>query len=511
MKTFVLGIDGGSWRILDELELPGFQRLTSGGTVGELTSSLPPITYPAWKCYSTGKNPGKLGVFGFVNFDRERQTNRQNDSTHFDSPELWDYLSDEGDRVGVVNMPTTYPPHEVNGVMIAGPNSGDSGLVYPEEREPELLESGYVPLSSGHRLAFKSGGEKTISTAKTILESRFGAARQLLTDEEFDFFNLTIYCTDPVQHHFWDQREVFETYRSIDRELQDLLTLLDEDDDEWNVVVVSDHGFQPIRGAVYLDTWLEQQGFLERRQTADTDPSLLQQIGVTKDNAAGLVRALGVERVVDLLPESLVQRVNRSLPSEGGISVVNSTDWDCSDAVFLMGGIYVLNESRRDEIMDEIERELLSFRDDGHQVIDEVHRTDDVYNGPYTDAAPDLIPISDDYKLLGLSVDGSLFDPENAWIAAHEMSGVFVGHGPAFQDRSEVTLDIQDVAPTLLHAMERPVPNDVDGSVRDDILSDRVEDVVQWRDPLSSGQTHSASSVSEEEVKETLKQLGYIE
>lgn len=134
-RTFVLGIDGGSWRILDNLDLPAFERLIDGGTIGTLRSTLPPITYPAWKCYSTGKNPGKLGVFGFVNYDRERREDRQNDATHFDSAELWDYLSDEGKRVGVVNMPSTYPPHDVNGIMIAGPNSGKSGFVKPSDRE----------------------------------------------------------------------------------------------------------------------------------------------------------------------------------------------------------------------------------------------------------------------------------------------------------------------------------------------------------------------------------------
>lgn len=508
-KTFVLGIDGGSWRILDELNLEGFQQLTRGGTTGTLTSSLPPITFPAWKCYSTGKNPGKLGVFGFVNFDRERRGGRQNDSTHFDSPELWDYLAAEGDRVGVVNMPTTYPPHEVNGVMVAGPNGDDSGFVYPEEREREIREAGYVPLSSGHRLAFKSGGEKTVSTTRTIIESRFEVTHRLLTADEFDFFNLTIYCTDPVQHHFWDQYEVFETYRHLDQELQELLTLLESDDDEWNVVVVSDHGFQPIDGAVYLDTWLEQRGFLERRQTTETDPSFLQRVGITKDAVVALVRSLGIERLVDLVPEKLVQRINRSLPSEGGISVVNSTDWDRSDAVFLMGGIYVLNEDRRDGIIDEIERELLSFEKDGQQVINEVHRTDEVYSGTYTEAAPDLIPLSADYKLLGLSQDGSLFNPDDAWIAAHEMDGMFIGNGPAFQNKTGVKMDIYDVAPTLLQAVGRPVPNDVDGSVRHDILSGDGE--IRWREPLSTGLSHSQSTVSEQDVTENLKDLGYIE
>lgn len=508
-KTFVLGIDGGSWRILDELNLKGFRRLARGGTSGTLTSSLPPITFPAWKCYSTGKNPGELGVFGFVNFDRVRGKDRQNDATHFDSPELWDYLSAEGDRVGVINMPTTYPPHEVNGIMVSGPKASDSGFVQPKSREQEVAELGYVPLSSGHRLALKSGGEKTISTARRLIESRFAVMRELLAKEEFDFFNLTIYCTDPIQHHFWGQREVFETYRCLDHELQELLTFLERDDADWNIVVVSDHGFRPIQNAVYLDTWLQENGFLNLRQSAGSNRSLLKQVGINRDVVIGLVRSFGAERFVDIVPDPLVQRVNRSLPSDGGMSVVDSPDWEQSDAVFLMGGIYVLERDRRNEIIDEVERELLSFEEGGNQVIDEVYRTEEVYSGAHLDAAPDLIPLSNDYKLLGLSADGILFDPENAWVADHEMDGIFVGSGPSFREESDVELSIYDVAPTLLHAMDRSVPSDVDGSVRRDILT--TNDKVQKCDPLSSRPSHSASTVSREDVRENLRQLGYIE
>lgn len=508
-KTFILGIDGGSWRILNKLDLDGFRQLSAEGTTGKLTSSLPPITFPAWKCYSTGKNPGKLGVFGFVNLDREQNSTRQNDSTHFDSPEIWDYLSREGDRVGVVNMPTTYPPHNTNGVMISGPNSGDSDFVHPKEREKEFVNMGYPPLSSGHRLAFKSGGDKTISTAKEIIESRFAVTRRLLTGEEFDFFNMTIYCTDPVQHHFWNQHEVFDTYRYLDQELQALLNDLENDKADWNVIVVSDHGFQPIDDAVYLDTWLEQKGFLQLQQTTEADISLLQEIGITTGSIAGFIRSLGAERMVDIVPEALVQWLSRSLPSDGGMSIVDSTDWERSDAVFLMGGIYVLSEDRRSEIMNDLERKLLSFEDDGKQVINKVHRTDKVYNGPYTDAAPDLIPLSDDFKLLGFSSKGSLFNRRNAWTAAHEMEGIFIGNGPAFQDRSDVEIEIYDVAPTLLHAMNYPVPSDVDGEVREDVLSGNGE--IQWREPLSAQETKNSAGATQEDVRENLRQLGYIE
>lgn len=509
-RTFVLGIDGGSWRILNNLDLPAFERLTKSGTTGTLRSTLPPITYPAWKCYSTGKNPGKLDVFGFINLDREREENRQNDATHFDSAELWDYLSSEGKRVGVVNMPSTYPPHKVNGIIIAGPNSGESGLVKPEDREEEIMDRGYVPMSNGHRLALQSGGDTTISAAEELIESRFDVSRQLLNEEEFDFFNLTIYCTDPVQHHFWEGEEVAETYRILDRELGTLLNQLEEDDEEWNVVVISDHGFRSINGGAYVDTWLQQEGFLrQKKDISDSAEPLLSRIGVNTQNTVRIVRVLGLEGLVGKLPDSFTSRVNEQLPSQGGVAVVDSVDWERSDAMFLMGGIYVLNQERRGEILDELEGALGSFTIDGEAVFDEVYRTDEVYSGAYTGAAPDLIPISNDFKLLGFSGDGSLFDPDNSWIAAHEMEGLFVGSGPSFGANGETNLQLYDLMPTVLHSLGSPVPTDCDNEVPEAFLKDDA--VSRRREPLRREESESATDEDREQMEENLRQLGYLE
>ena len=37
------------------------------GTYGELESTIPPITVPAWMCMMTSRDPGELGIYGFRN------------------------------------------------------------------------------------------------------------------------------------------------------------------------------------------------------------------------------------------------------------------------------------------------------------------------------------------------------------------------------------------------------------------------------------------------------------
>ena len=74
-KLIVLGLDGGTWNVIKPLikqgKLPTIAKLMENGTYGDLESSTPYYTFPAWKCYSTGKNPGKLGVYSFIDLDIE--------------------------------------------------------------------------------------------------------------------------------------------------------------------------------------------------------------------------------------------------------------------------------------------------------------------------------------------------------------------------------------------------------------------------------------------------------
>jgi predicted AlkP superfamily phosphohydrolase/phosphomutase len=47
--------------------LPNLSRLMDAGTYGELTSTIPAITVPAWASMLSSKDPGQLGFYGFRN------------------------------------------------------------------------------------------------------------------------------------------------------------------------------------------------------------------------------------------------------------------------------------------------------------------------------------------------------------------------------------------------------------------------------------------------------------
>src|SRR5256714_15259934 len=69
-KVIIIGLDAATWTLIRpwmaEGGMPNLAKLMKAGVSGTLQSVLPPITPPAWTSFMTGKNPGKHGVFHFI-------------------------------------------------------------------------------------------------------------------------------------------------------------------------------------------------------------------------------------------------------------------------------------------------------------------------------------------------------------------------------------------------------------------------------------------------------------
>ena len=122
-RVFILGWDGATFDLIEpwvaEGKLPNIARIMSSGVHGRLRSTLPPMTFPAWSSFMTGKNPGKHGILEFFlrrpgTFEEMAVNQRLRDSRA-----IWDLLGDAGIRSLVTNVPCTYPPEEIDGVMIS--------------------------------------------------------------------------------------------------------------------------------------------------------------------------------------------------------------------------------------------------------------------------------------------------------------------------------------------------------------------------------------------------------
>src|SRR4030067_3374011 len=142
-KVFIIGIDSATFDIMTPMmvdgDLPNIARLVRSGTSGRLMSTVPPVTPPAWVSFMTGKNPGKHGVFDFYVPPSYGYNRPVLNSGYIKAKTIWRILSDHGLRVGVINLPMTYPPEDVKGFIIPGMQysfNGGRGFSHP----PELLQ-----------------------------------------------------------------------------------------------------------------------------------------------------------------------------------------------------------------------------------------------------------------------------------------------------------------------------------------------------------------------------------
>src|SRR4030042_1544593 len=113
-KVIIIGIDGGTFDIIR----PMVQR-------GEL---------PALVSFMTGKNPGKHSIFEFIGDIHKNYTGRVLSAIDIKAKTIWSLLSDIGKRLILVNLPVTYPPKNVNGIMITGIGtpSEERSFTYPQ-------------------------------------------------------------------------------------------------------------------------------------------------------------------------------------------------------------------------------------------------------------------------------------------------------------------------------------------------------------------------------------------
>ncbi len=280
MKVFVIGLDCAEPSLVFDRwrdDLPNLRRLMEGGTYGELTSSIPAITVPAWASMLSSRDPGQLGFYGFRNradFSYERMTIATANKVKADR--VWDVLSRAGKRVIVHGVPQTYPVKPVNGLMISSflTPSTYSTFTYPASLKDEIAQV------VGGEYLFDVPNFRTEDKAQ-LLDQIYRLADQhhtlikhLMTGRRWDFFMHVDMGVDRIHHGFWkyfDERHplyepgnpfedaIHDYYVHIDAQIGERLALLDDDT---AVLVVSDHGGQPMMGGICFNEWLKQEGYL---------------------------------------------------------------------------------------------------------------------------------------------------------------------------------------------------------------------------------------------------------
>lgn len=541
----IIGLDGGTWTILEPLMAKGYMPTLAGlfeqGHRAKLRTTLPPITPVAWPSMITGCNPGKHRVFGFGTY---RDSNGEyiglpEHRKNIAKPSLWRLISDRGLMSRVVNVPMTYPPEEINGSIVSGmftpgPNAAYS---WPSELKEELETAGIRPKfntdavravnagrTSAIYTALQDNAESFLDDIDDLTRRQHDVAMHLLK-KEWHFFMMVHVATDRIQHFLWDdilpivdkptgrQERLLRSYRLVDECLRQQIEAAGEGT---TIMVVSDHGFGRCNGNLALGQWLARNGYTKLQ------PRTVSAWGKK------LVRALGLRQVLRrILGASRSARVSsRAMPIKWDETKA-FLDPTCSCKAirinmrgkFVMGTVHSAEE--RKSLCNKLADELEALEVEGLSAppIKEVFLREEVYSGPFAEDGPDIL-YEPNPKGLVTCVQGKpgepFLKPTPHRTGEHLMDGICLIAGPGVRaDGGMHEADITDVAPTVLALMGLPVPDYMDGRVLDEAFVEPPKVTIEAVEESEQGETSSGgpvfSETEQQEIEERLKNLGYME
>lgn len=475
-NTLIIGVDGATFKIIDQHRehLDNISRLMDEGYEAVLRSTRPSITSVAWPAFATGQNPGRFGMFDFMNRDPESLTFSLHDTRRREFDFFWEFING---TTGIASVPMI-PYHDLDGFFIQGSLArvDSDRTVFPPEldqRIPDVYE---------YLIDTSDPTDEIVSNIKDRVDARKEVYCDLVQNHDVSIGFLMFSAVDFVQHHFWAHAHsdhpahrpseydtvIREVYKKVDDAIGSIISHVPDDT---NVVLASDHGFTQRHTNVNLNAFLRREGYLS---FVDSTESRLTDILY---NVKNTVRETPLERLV---PDSLRQNVKDRLPGQTDLKDV--INWSKTSAYsFGAGGNIYLNRAGReregtvqdnefDAMRSEISSALRGLTDPrtGDRVVSEVHPGGEVYEGPYVSLAPDLVVEPADGYHLTAKQGTDVFERQTDMMpnsGMHERPGILVASGPDVMSGGRGKHDIFDVAPTLLHLHGAPVPEQMDGTV----------------------------------------------
>ncbi|MCK4764797.1 MAG: alkaline phosphatase family protein [Candidatus Aminicenantes bacterium] len=401
-KLLIIGLDGVPYEMIKGFAgnamMPNLKKLFASGRLVKMAASIPEISAVSWSGFMTGTDSGNHGIFGFVDLAPAGYDYRFPNFYDLRVPPFFEWaastpyegpgkgaatptakgpgnqVSDRGDRKAyffskflrgssekrsvIINLPATYPARKIPGVLVSGFVAIDlKKAVYPAKYFPVLEELGYeidIGLHKG-----KEDKSRLISDLHRVLAARKKAADFFWKEEKWDLFMFTITGTDRLHHFLFDayadkahpfHEEFCKYYREVDRIIGDFLDKI-AGKQEFQVIVLSDHGFGLIEQEVYLTPILRNRGFFE--------------------TGAGKVKSLeditGGAKAFALDPSRIFIHTNGRFPR----GRVSKGDYE--------------------KIRSEIKQLFEDYEINGKKVIKKVYFKEEIYSPRFLDRAADII------------------------------------------------------------------------------------------------------------------------
>lgn len=469
-SVLIIGLDGVSWKLLKpwikDGELPNLSKLIKKGTEGDLRTVIPPISSSAWTSLCTGKNPGKHGIHEYTT-DLGQLLN----SSSIKVDKIWQILSYHKKRCGVINVIMTYPPEKINGYMVTGILTPQDEKIY--SYPPELMKT---LKKYNYEVRIRYGKQRLLSNQQSITEEKFVFLEKLydildkryntlkkLMNEKWDFFILVFdQETSLLQHLFFDRKDIMlKFFKKLDFYINDLIKIYTLKNKFPYIFILSDHGFSdsPIR-SVNMRAWMEKNKISKDNRT------IIQKIIpkiYNKLNKMNLIEYMPITNKIKRTKDTFQSNLTKS-----------------SNVYYKYPGVFItknkLKQKEYEKIRDNLIRKLKSLQDPmtNEKVFQMVEKREDIYSGKYTKLTPDIVALPKNKYHITFSYDSKIiFDDIKMHLKGKhfsDMEGLFLVQGNDVQFGTIKDVSILDIFPTVLHILDVPLPQDLDGKVLKNIF-----------------------------------------
>jgi predicted AlkP superfamily phosphohydrolase/phosphomutase len=365
-RACVIGLDGVPCsmvrRFVDAGVMPRLGEIGAAGALRDMTVSMPEISSVSWSTFMTGKNPGEHGIYGFTDLHPGTYTQSFPTFRELKTDTIWDRLGEKKMRSVVINQPATYPARPVHGALVSGFVAVHlDKSVFPARYLRTLRDLDYeVDLDAAD---LRDDPPRLFKKLHQLLAVREKLMNMLWEEEKWNLMEVVVTGTDRLHHFLFDAYEdtshphhndFLDYYRAIDAFVGRVYDRVQKDSNARGFYVLSDHGFCRTRHEVNVNRVLMDHGFL-----------------VMNDPAARDMDEISERATAFALDPSRIYLHRRGRYPRGSVG-----------------------ESHVEGLLQEITAVFEGLEHEGERVIRKVVRGRDVYSGPESGNAPDLVLIT---------------------------------------------------------------------------------------------------------------------
>ena len=507
-KVYVIGLDSADPNIIEALmaedRLPCLKSLTERGTMARVSSIASGFSDAPWLSFNTGVRPGKHGCYNFLEMERETREIRRVGARSCPYPFFWSLFANKNKKIGLFDVPKTYPIEGLDGIQIAGwgeeyplikacslPKNLLSKLVsrFGQYRHPrEILNPRLVSQQVRRYRKLMSSIQQKLKAIKFVMSQEDNWDLFMTSFGEAHYANHLFYHLYARNHWAYEPelskqlgKALTDIYVELDRAVANLLKDIP---DEATVFVLSVHGVSTNYSANHLlPEILTKLGFQANADALEKN---------TRRNWRDVIPMPVRDLINDwILPQSFHDKMHSE-------QFINSIDWQNTKAfvmplghfqgfisVNLRGrdGYGIVEPENYEQICQQITDELkcLVNPNTGKSAIKEIIQINRLVKGERVHRLPDLIiQWAEDATIDKLNhpklgqVSGEYYGLRKT---QHTGNGFIIAGGEQIERGIEISnIRAVDLPPTILHLTGQPIPEYMEGRVLSELIGKIPDD-----------------------------------